>query len=160
MSQEQENPSQTLLAGVEKLVHQVLFVSDIARQETSEEQLRNIVLFVEQARHPEFVNFNQAAIGHRHCRRHAQRLPCQAPFSKELTRDQKGDDALFALTGGDGKLHLAAPDEENGISGLSLRENGAVGAVFQIYFPAVHLGKEVIPIESLFCLACLRSEER
>ena len=30
MGQQQENPSQTLFAGVEELVHQVLFISDVA----------------------------------------------------------------------------------------------------------------------------------
>ena len=38
MSQQQENSSQTLLAGVEKLVNQVLFKSDVARQEMGDEQ--------------------------------------------------------------------------------------------------------------------------
>ena len=63
-SQHQENPSQTLLTRVEKLVNQVLFVSDVARQEMCDEQSINVLPFLEHTRHSRFLHFGQAAIGH------------------------------------------------------------------------------------------------
>ena len=38
MRKQQENPGQTLFAGVEKLVYEVLLISDIARQQVLDKQ--------------------------------------------------------------------------------------------------------------------------
>lgn len=38
MRKQQENPSQTLFAGVEKLVYEVCFISDVACQQMRDEQ--------------------------------------------------------------------------------------------------------------------------
>src|SRR6187401_962619 len=51
MSQEQEYPGQSLLAGVKELVDQILFVAYVAGEQVLHEKLRNIELFVEHAHH-------------------------------------------------------------------------------------------------------------
>ena len=43
MSKQQENPSQTLLARVEKLIDEIRFVSDVARQQMRDKQFRDVV---------------------------------------------------------------------------------------------------------------------
>jgi hypothetical protein len=39
----EENPSQTLLARVEKLIDEIRFVSDVARQQMRDKQFRDVV---------------------------------------------------------------------------------------------------------------------
>ena len=68
MSKQQKNPSQTLLARVEKLIDQVFFVSDVARKQMRDEQLRDVVLLVEHAGYRRFVNPGKTAIGDRDSR--------------------------------------------------------------------------------------------
>src|SRR5258707_15053222 len=45
MGQQQKDPSQALLAGVEKLVDEVRFVSDIAGQQMTDKHFRESLLF-------------------------------------------------------------------------------------------------------------------
>jgi hypothetical protein len=65
MRQQQQHPSQTLLAGVEKLIDQVRFVTDVAGKQMGDEQLRDALLFVQHTLHQRFFNPDQRAIGHR-----------------------------------------------------------------------------------------------
>ncbi len=51
MRKQQENPSQTLFAGIEKLVYEVRFISDVAKQQMLDKQFRNIVLLMKYTRH-------------------------------------------------------------------------------------------------------------
>src|SRR5690349_7599471 len=41
--EQEKNPSQSFLAGIEKLIHQVLFVADVSRQQIPYEQIRKRV---------------------------------------------------------------------------------------------------------------------
>jgi hypothetical protein len=45
------NPSQTLFAGVEKLIYEVRCIPDAARQQMLDKQLRHILMLVELERH-------------------------------------------------------------------------------------------------------------
>ena len=68
MSKQQKNPSQTLLARVEKLIDEIFFVADVTRKQMCDEQFRDVVLFVEHAGHQRFVNLSKAVIGYRNSR--------------------------------------------------------------------------------------------
>ena len=99
MRKQQKNPGQTLFAGVEKLVYEVRFISDIAYQQMPDKQFRNIVMIMKYTLHQRFLNLVKGAIGHRNSRCHAQRLTGEASLAEELTGAQNGDDCFFALLG-------------------------------------------------------------
>ena len=112
MRKQQENPSQTLFAGVEKLVYEVCFISDVARQQMLDKQFRNIVMLVKHTRHQRFIDLIKGAIGHRDSRCYAQRLAGEASLAEELPRAQDCDDRFFALLGYNRELYLASPEVE------------------------------------------------
>ena len=95
MSQQQQHPGQTLLAGVEELIDQIRFVSDVARKQMHDEQFREVVLFVQCARHQRLLNPGQSAISHGGSRGDAQQLACQASLAEEVTVAQNGDDRFL-----------------------------------------------------------------
>ena len=85
MRQQQENPSQTLFAGVEKLVHEIRFVSDVAQKQMLDKQFRNIVMLVKHSLHQRLLNLVKGAICHRNSRFHTHRLTGEASLAEELT---------------------------------------------------------------------------
>jgi hypothetical protein len=99
MSQQQENSSQTLLAGVEKVVDDIPFESDIARKQMCDEQFRDIVLFVQRAHHQRLRDPGQMASGHCGSRSDAHGLTCEASLAEELPGTQNGDNRFLALVG-------------------------------------------------------------
>ena len=130
MGQQQENPSQALLAGVEKLVDEIRFVSDVAGKQMRDKQFREADLFVEHSCHHRLLNPGKSAISHCNSRCHAQRLTGQASFTEELTGFQSGDNRFLAFLGCNRELHPASQEEEQGIRRLSLHEDVAVRTVF------------------------------
>jgi hypothetical protein len=64
MGQQQENPSQTLLAGVENLVDEIRFVSDDAGKQMSDKYFRESLLFVEHSCHHRLLNLGKSAISY------------------------------------------------------------------------------------------------
>ena len=70
---------------MEKLIDEVLFVSDVARQQVSYEQFRDVVLFVQHAHHQRLVDLVKSAVGQRGSRGHAQRPAGEAPLAEKLT---------------------------------------------------------------------------
>ena len=64
MRQQQQNPSQALLAGVEKLVDEIRFVSDDAGKQMSDKDFRESLLFVEHSCHDRLLNPGKSAIFH------------------------------------------------------------------------------------------------
>jgi hypothetical protein len=64
MGQQQENPSQALLAGVEKLVDEIRFVSDVAGKQMRDKHFRESLLFVEHSCHHRLLNPGKSAISH------------------------------------------------------------------------------------------------
>jgi len=154
MRQQQEDPGQTLLAGVEKLVDEILFISEAAGKQMRDEQVRDVLLFVEHARHQHLLNLDQRAIGNRGRRGDAQRLTGKASLAEEVTIPQEGDDRFLTLLGGHRVLHLASPDVEYRIRRVSLAVDGPVRAVFKHGFPARDSRQEGFPIDELSFLLC------
>src|ERR1035441_9714662 len=119
-----------------------------------EEQFRNVALLVQHARYQRLRNPDQIAICHRGSRCDAQLLTCQASLAEEVTVAQDGDDRFLALVGCHRELHLALSDVEHGIRRLSLAEDIAVRAVFNVGFPAGESSEEGFPIDRLVFLIC------
>ena len=64
MGQQQEHPSQALLAGIEHLVDEIRFVSDDAGQQMRDEHFSEPLLFVEHSRHHRLLNPGKRATSH------------------------------------------------------------------------------------------------
>src|ERR1017187_3572468 len=62
MCQQQENPGQAFLAGVEKLVDQILFIANVAGEQVRHEQFRDTLLLVEQMHHQRPLDSVESAI--------------------------------------------------------------------------------------------------
>jgi hypothetical protein len=84
MSQQQQYPGQSFLTGVEKLVNQVLFISDVPCQQICHEQVGKLVLPVKHVHHRLLVDFHHGAIGHGGCGAQPEALPCKATFPEEV----------------------------------------------------------------------------
>ena len=63
MGQQQKNPGQALLTGVEKLIDKILFISHVTGEQMRDEQFRDAVLFVEHAHHQQLLDPVKSAIG-------------------------------------------------------------------------------------------------
>ena len=62
MSEQQEDPGETLFARVKKLVHEIRFVSDVARKQMLDELFRDRMFLVKQALHQQLLDPEEAAI--------------------------------------------------------------------------------------------------
>jgi hypothetical protein len=77
MSQQKQNAGESLFAGVEQLVHQILFVADIAGQQIRDEHVGKRVFAVKSIQHRFLFYPQKFAIAHGHRGAHAQKLTCQ-----------------------------------------------------------------------------------
>ena len=84
MSEQQKNPCQPLFARIEKLVNQILFVTDVPRQQIGHEQVREFVFPVQRFHHGFLVDSQNRAIRNRGCGAHAERLACERTFAEEV----------------------------------------------------------------------------
>src|SRR6267378_6143791 len=112
---QQEKPGQALLAGVEELVHQVLFDPNVARQQIRGEELRELRLSMEQADHGGPAHADDAGRLNRAGGGHAERLARQAALAKEALSLQDADDGFLPSRGDDRELDLAALYVEHGV---------------------------------------------
>ena len=72
------------LAGVEELIDQVLFDSDIAGQHVRDESIGHGALLVQQLRHLSLADAQDGARRERRGASHAKRLTSQAPLAEEV----------------------------------------------------------------------------
>ena len=84
MSQQQQNPGQSFFTGIEKLVNQIFFVSDVPCQQICHEYIRKRVFPVQDLHHGLLIDSHHRAIGHCGCGAQAERLPSKATFSEEI----------------------------------------------------------------------------
>jgi hypothetical protein len=96
---------------------------------------------------------------HNHAFRHSGdgcqtlRLSGQAPFPKEIAGSQKCDHGFLPLLGDDGRLHLAAPNVENGIRRIALPEHNLILPIIGNGSSAVYLREKRFGIEREPCFA-------
>ena len=86
MCNKQEDSGQALLTGIEKLVHEIRFIPNLARKQVCNEQFRDAMLLVEHASHQQSLDPDQSAVGHCGSRCDAEWLPCEAAFTEKVTR--------------------------------------------------------------------------
>ncbi len=161
MSEQQKNTGQSLLARVEELIHQVLFVPDVARKQVGEEKFREIMLFMEHAGHQRLIDPYKAAIGDGRGRSNAQWLSGEASFAEKVAAIENGYDRLFALPGGYRNSDLASPDVKDRIRPVSLSEDTAVSPVFEVQrLAAGDFSQKRFPISSPAFLVCHNQARR
>src|SRR5580693_491931 len=96
-SEEQQSARQAFLAGVEELVDQVRFHSDVSCQHIGDEAVGELVFPVEHAKHLVFFN-DQHGRRCNGCRsRHANGLARKAPFPKKISWSQDRYYGFFAV---------------------------------------------------------------
>jgi hypothetical protein len=147
MREQQQRPGEPLLAGVEELVHQVLFDPDVARQQVRDERLRELRLAVEQSDHALLADADQAGRRDRARGGHTERLGRQTAFAEEAASFQDADDGLLASRGDDRELDLAALDEEHGIGRVPLGEDDLLVSIRTGRLSVLDLRQECRSIE-------------
>ena len=122
--EQQQSARQPFLAGVEKLIDQILFDSDVSRQHVSDEAVGELVFPVEHANHLVFLNDEHGGRCNRGRSRHANGLARKAPFPKKIARSQNRHDGFFAGLIDHSKLHTAFLNVHDILRGIALREDG------------------------------------
>src|ERR1043166_9857976 len=92
---QKEHSRQTLLAGVEELVDQVLLDPGVPRQQVRHEHLGELRLVVEDANDGGLLDTHDDAFRHRYDRRHAQGMSVQATLAEEVSVPVERDDRLL-----------------------------------------------------------------
>jgi hypothetical protein len=88
VSKQEKNASKSFLAGIEELVNQILFVSDVPCEQICHEQIGKRGFPVKDFHHGFLFNPHHRAIGQCGRGAHAEKLPCEATFSEEIAAVQ------------------------------------------------------------------------
>jgi len=135
MGKQQKNPGKTLFAGVEKLIHKIGFIPDVAGKQVRDKHFRDLMPLMEQTGHQLAINPVKRAICHCRSRFHAQHLPCQASFAKKLARIQKRDDRFLALSGRNRELHPSPIEKEQESAGCPCLKISRVAPYSMVVLP-------------------------
>src|ERR1022692_2846868 len=123
MSQQQQYPGQSFLAGIEKLVDQILFVSDVPGQQIGHEYIGKRLFPVEHLHHGLLVDFHHRAIGHCSCGAHAEWLPSKATLSEEISLVQNADGGFLPDRRHNGEFYLPFLYVKNSIARVALSKD-------------------------------------
>ena len=121
LSEQQKSPSQAFLAGVKKLIDQVLLESYVPYQHMRQEAVGERMFSVKHANHLFLFDNEQSRRGDGDGHPHTNRLPRQASFAKEVAGAQNRHDRLFANLIYHGELHAAILNVQDRRSGITLR---------------------------------------
>ena len=121
--QEQQDSSQSLFAGIEKLVNEVRFVSDISGQQMHHELVRKHVLPMKYVPHRLVANLHESAVRQGGCGRHPQWLPRQTTFPEKIAGIQYRYRGLLALIRDYGEFDLSFLDVKHSVAGIPLSED-------------------------------------
>lgn len=126
LSEHEEDACQTLFAGIEQLVDQILFVAYIAGQQMGHEHIGKVVLAMEGFHHGLLLDDQQLTVGQSNRGSHAQRLASQRPFAEKILLAQNGDGSFLARLRNDGESDFPLLNVKDGIRGVSLRIDTAL----------------------------------
>jgi hypothetical protein len=121
--QQQQSTRQPFLAGVEQLVHQVLFDAVVSSQCVRYEAVGELVFLVEHANHLVSLNAEHGGEGNRGRRSHANTLARKAPFPEKIAWSQYRYDGFFAGLVDHRKLHTAILNVHDLRCGIALHED-------------------------------------
>src|SRR5437016_13032699 len=106
MSEHKKHTGQSLFAGIEQLVDQVLFITDIAGQQIRQEHIGKSRFPMKRGHHRLLLDPQKLAVRHCSRRSHTESLACQRAFPKKLPRTQYSDRGFLASAGHDSELVL------------------------------------------------------
>ena len=108
LGHQEQNASEALLTGVEELVDQVSLGAETLGEDELEEEIGEVVLFVQDANHLVAFDLQSGAGGHGGGRGHAEsNWTGDGLFTDELARIEQGDRGFFPGFGDDGKFGAA-----------------------------------------------------
>ncbi len=81
---EQQNSRQSLFAGIEKLIDQIVLISDVSFHQVLDEDGRQLWVPTHGMQHRLLLDMKQDAVSHCGCRRHADDLTGKTTFAKEI----------------------------------------------------------------------------
>ena len=121
--EKEKRAGEAFFAGVEKLVDEIFFDADVAREHVGDEAVGEGVLVVEDADH--FLFFDDQGGGGSDGRggADADGLAGQATFAEKITGAQDSDDGFFAGFVDDGEADGAFLDVEHVFADVTLRED-------------------------------------
>src|SRR6202790_389623 len=147
MSQQQQHSGKSLFTRIEKLIDQILFVSDVPRQQICHEHIGKRMFPVEHFCHGLLVDFHHGAIGHCDCGAQAERLPCKATFSEEIALVQNANCGFLPDLRHNGEFYLSFLYIKNSIGGVALsKDRLLLGKSFDLS-TAVDRRKECLSVE-------------
>src|ERR1700730_5037512 len=107
VSKQEKNPSKSFLAGIEKLINQILFVSDVPCQQKCDEHFGKRMFPVKHFHHGLLIDSHHRAIGHCGCGAQAERLPYKATIFEKITLVQNAYCGFLPPPRHNGELHLS-----------------------------------------------------
>jgi hypothetical protein len=122
-SQQEQKAGQSFLTGIEKLVNQILLVSDVPCQQICHEHIGKLVFPVKHFHHGLFVDLHHRAIGH--CARGAQAesLSCEASFSEEISLVQNAYGGFLPALRHNCESYLSFPYIKNSVGRVALNKD-------------------------------------
>src|SRR6266404_4544624 len=145
--EQEKNASETPLARVKKLVYQVCFISDVARQDIVDENLGKVFPLMKYIHHSGLFNSQKRAVHYRGSCHHAKSLACKASLTKKIASVKNADDRCLPLLGGDCELHPSFLDVEDEPSRLSLHKDTAFLSVFHEFSSPPKSSEEALRIK-------------
>src|SRR5438094_7535329 len=123
MSQRYQYPGQSFLAGIEKLVNQILFISDVPCQQICHEHIGKRVFPVKHFHHGLLIDSHHRAIGHCGCGAQAESLPSKATFSEEIALVQNAYGGFLPNRRHNGEFYLSFLYIKNSIGRVALNKD-------------------------------------
>ena len=147
MGQQQQYPREPLLAGVEEMIHQILFDTNRVGEQIGHKHLGERRLLVQHLDHGVFVDAHDPGVFRGGRGRRPKRLSGEAGFPKKAPLFQNRDDGFFALLRDHGQLDLARLDIEHGIRRIPLRKDHVFVGGRQTCFASADFAEERLRIE-------------
>src|ERR1700730_1065658 len=123
VSQQEKNASKSFLAGIEKLIKQILFVSDVPCQQKCHEHFGKRMFPVKHFHHGLLIDSHHRAIGHCGCGAQAERLPYKATIFEKITLVQNAYCGFLPPPRHNGELHLSFLYVKNSIGRVALNKD-------------------------------------
>jgi len=144
--QQQKRSRKAFFAGVEELIDQVFFDSDITCKHVCDEMVRELMLRVKGAQQLFLLNYKQRGRCYRGSRAHTDRLARHASLAEEVCRAKHGHDRFLASSIHDSQFHAAALNVHHGLGSIALRINRLASTIFLNF--SGHAGR----IEKILCI--------
>src|SRR5208282_234877 len=138
---------QSFLTGIEKLVNQIFFVSDVPCQQICHEHIGKRVFPVKHFHHGLLIDSHHRAIGHCGCGAEPEWLPGKAAFPEEIALVQNAYCGFLPDLRYNGEFHLSFLYIKNSIGRVALNKDRLLFGKSRDLPTAVNGRKECLGIE-------------